>query len=89
MKQIIFSLLFIYSFPLFAQNQAPAKAKQKVIVKYKQYENFDLGSLEIKGSVIAPGDLSVQERSRRVFRRDLFERPNFNSEIQDDILNLR
>tara|TARA_R110002072_G_scaffold64203_3_gene159517 strand:- start:127387 stop:127638 length:252 start_codon:yes stop_codon:yes gene_type:complete len=65
------------------------ESKKNVIVKYKQYEKFDLGNLEIKGKVIAPGDLSVLERKRKVFSRDLFERKNFDDLIKQDIKNLR
>ncbi len=65
------------------------EAKQKVIYKYKNYEKFDLGNLEIKGSVIAPGDLSVKDRTRRTFSRDLFDRADFNMEVIEEIKNLR
>lgn len=60
-----------------------------VQIEYKQYESFDLGNLEIEGKIIAPGDLSVQQRDRKRFNRDLFERFNFNPEIKEDIYHLR
>lgn len=60
-----------------------------VIIEYKQYESFDLGSLEIEGQLIAPGDLTVQERERRRFRRSLFERYDFDPEVEQDIKTLR
>ena len=63
--------------------------KENVVVKYKQYEKFDLGDLEIKGSIIAPGDLSIRERQRNIFKRDLFSRDNFNEEVIQDLRNLR
>jgi hypothetical protein len=66
-----------------------AKSKTNVIYKYKSYEKFDLGNLEIKGSVIAPGDLSVKDRTRRTFSRDLFDRTDFNKEVIEEIKNLR
>ena len=72
---------------LFAQNKV--KVKSKVIIKYKQHESFDLGSLEIKGKIIAPGDLSVKERQRTRFSRTLFERDHFDPETRRDIQNLR
>ncbi|MCP4911996.1 MAG: hypothetical protein GY909_02665 [Oligoflexia bacterium] len=81
-------LLIILAFLLLVIN-THAKGKKNVIVKYKQYEKFDLGNLEIKGKVIAPGDLSVLERKRKVFSRDLFERMNFDDKIKNDIKNLR
>jgi hypothetical protein len=59
----------------------PLHGKEKVIYKYKQYEKFDLGDLEVKGSIVAPGDLSVKERRRKVFKRKLFRRTDFNKEI--------
>ena len=44
---------------------------------------------EIKGNILAPGDLSVRERERKVFMRDLLDRKNFEPEINEDIRNLR
>ena len=63
--------------------------KSNVIYKYKQYESFDLGNLEIKGNLIAPGDLSVKERQRKFFSRELFDRDDFHPEVNEDIRNLR
>jgi hypothetical protein len=60
-----------------------------VRVEYKKYESFDLGNLEIEGKIIAPGDLSVQQRDRRKFNRNLFERFDFDPEIKEDIFHLR
>lgn len=85
MKQYIIIITFIIS-----NNLSLAEDTEKnVIVKYKQYESFDLGNLEIEGKVIAPGDLSVQERERKKFYRDLYIRDDFNKEIYQDIDNLR
>lgn len=63
--------------------------KGNVVYKYKKYESFDLGNLEVKGDIIAPGDLSVQERQRTKMERNLLERPDFDREIRRDIKNLR
>ena len=63
--------------------------KKKVIYKYKEYEKFDLGDLEIKGSIIAPGDISVKERRRKVFERDLLQRDDFDKKIIEEIKFLR
>lgn len=60
-----------------------------VIIEYKKYESFDLGNLEVKGQILAPGDLSVKERDRKVFERALYERFNFDKESNQDIRNLR
>lgn len=80
MKHIIlFTLLF--SFNCFS--------KEKVVYKYKEYERFDLGDMEIKGSVVAPGDLSVKERRRKIFHRNLFQRKDFDQLIIKEIKYLR
>lgn len=62
---------------------------QKVIYQYKKYEKFDLGNLEVKGQLIAPGDISVRERERRRFELDLFSRDNFDSFLSKDVESLR
>lgn len=87
MKALLILTLFI-NFSAWAQNGKPG-AKKNVIIKYKQYESFDLGNLEIKGKIIAPGDLSVKERQRKRFSRPLFERDQFDPEVRKDIQNLR
>lgn len=81
--------IFIISITCMIASAYAQEKKGNVIVKYKQYESFDLGNLEIEGKVIAPGDLSVKERQRKKFYRDLFVREDFNREIVQDIDNLR
>ena len=61
----------------------------KVIYQYKKYEKFDLGDLEVKGQLIAPGDLSVRERERRRFELDLYNRTDFDPNIKHDLQTLR
>lgn len=79
-------LLITLSIIVFSPNLI---AKENVIVKYKQYEKFDLGDMEIKGSIIAPGDLSVKERRRKVFKRKLFRRLDFDKFIEKEIKYIR
>ncbi len=64
-------------------------SKEKVVYKYKQYEKFDLGDMEIKGEIIAPGDISVKERQRKIFHRNLYQRKNFDDFIIQEIKYLR
>ena len=66
-----------------------ALAEKKIIYKYKEYEKFDLGDLEIKGSIVAPGDLSVKERRRKTFERNLLNKKDFDEKIIQDIKFLR
>ncbi|MGE3611316.1 MAG: hypothetical protein AB7I27_17110 [Bacteriovoracaceae bacterium] len=68
---------------------AAAEEKQDVIYQYKKYEKFDLGNLEVKGELIAPGDISVRDRDRKRFELDLFTRKNFDNFISKDIENFR
>lgn len=62
---------------------------EKVIYQYKKYERFDLGNLEVKGQLIAPGDISVRERERRRFEMDLYNRKDFDAFIKKDVESLR
>jgi hypothetical protein len=63
--------------------------ESKVIYQYKKYEKFDLGNLEVKGQLIAPGDISVRERERKRFEMDLYNRKDFDGFIKKDIGSLR
>ncbi len=85
MKKILILLSLISSLSLFAQEEP----KKNVIYKYKEYEVIDLGSLEIKGQIMAPGDLTVNERERQSFKRSLLEKNNFDFENRREIENLR
>ena len=62
---------------------------QKVIYQYKKYEKFDLGNLEVKGQLTAPGDISVRERDRKRFELDLYSKKDFDTFIKKDIESLR
>ncbi len=76
-------ILFVFSISL------GAIAEENVIYQYKKYEKFDLGDLEVKGQLVAPGDLSVRERDRRRFELDLYNRADFDPMIKHDIKTLR
>lgn len=64
-------------------------AEEKIIYQYKKYEKFDLGDMEVKGQLIAPGDLSVRERERRRFELDLYQRGDFDELTKHDVQTLR
>ncbi len=78
----------LYVFCFFMMSEAYGQ-DQKVIYQYKKYEKFDLGNLEVKGQLIAPGDISVRERERRRFELDLFSRDNFDPFLTKDLESLR
>jgi hypothetical protein len=66
-----------------------AFAEEKIIYQYKKYEKFDLGDLEVKGQLIAPGDLSVRDRDRRRFELELYNRTDFEDMAAHDVQTLR
>ena len=78
-----FLILFVFAISLSAYSE------ENVIYQYKKYEKFDLGDLEVKGQLVAPGDLSVRERDRRRFELDLYNRADFDPMIKHDIKTLR
>jgi len=81
-KLLVITFMIVFSSVCFAQ-------KTKTVYKYKEYEKFDLGDMEIKGNIVAPGDISVKERRRKVFERDLLRRSNFDKQIIQEIKFLR
>lgn len=87
--KLIVALTFLIIFTTQKTYAEESASEQKIIYKYKQYETIDLGGLEIKGNIIAPGDISVKERDRKEFERKLLNRHDFDLEIKEDIRNLR
>tara|TARA_Y100000768_G_C23991083_1_gene693142 strand:+ start:3049 stop:3300 length:252 start_codon:yes stop_codon:yes gene_type:complete len=83
----VIRILLLVTF-IFSSSECLAQ-KKKVVYKYKEYEKFDLGDLEIKGSIIAPGDISVKERRRKVFERDLLRKDDFDKKIIQELKFLR
>lgn len=79
-------IIFLFAITLNIYAQEP---KKNIVYKYKDYEAIDLGSMEIKGKIIAPGDLTVSERERKSFKRELLEKTNFDLENKREIYNLR
>jgi hypothetical protein len=82
-------LIIIRFISMFWGIDALAEEKGKIIYEYKKYEKFDLGNLEVKGELIAPGDISVRERERRTFRLELFTRKHFDQQSAHDMKSLR
>ena len=52
-------------------------SEENVIYQYKQHEVVDLGELQIKGEVLAPSDVSIEERGRKIFSRPLLLTKNY------------
>ena len=91
MKTIFIIIISLATFRVKSEEPlAPKKTESKnTVYKYKEYEAIDLGSIEIKGQIIAPGDLTINERERKVFKRSLLEKYNFDFENKREIENLR
>jgi len=83
MKKILFMSLIMCSV------NTVKSQDEKIIYQYKKYEKVDLGDLEVKGNVLAPGDITIMERDRARFQRELFDKPDFDQEMRFTILNLR
>jgi hypothetical protein len=84
MKLVIIFLILNLTSITFAEEK-----EKNTVYKYKDYEVIDLGSLEIKGQIIAPGDITISEKERKVFKRSLLEKDNFDYENKREIENLR
>ena len=91
MKIITLNLIIFVSSGIFASESSSEKGlnSKSTVYKYKEYEVIDLGSMEIKGQIIAPGDLTVNESERKTFSRSLLEKENFDFENKREIENLR
>lgn len=89
MKNKTFRLIVFVFSSLFTLTVQAQEEKKNVIYKYKEYEAIDLGSLEVKGQIMAPGDLTVNERERQNFKRSFLEKNNFDFENRREIENLR
>lgn len=85
MNKIIIIAVFMMSSTAMAQETKGSE----VVYKYKDYDVIDLGSLEVKGEIVAPGDLTVVERDKKEFDKRLLEKNNFDIEIKREIENLR
>ncbi len=81
MKIMLIFLSMILSTNTYTQN------KQE-LYEYKKYERFDLGDLEVRGELLAPGDISVQERDRQRFEVDLYERKDSLDLARQDVDSL-
>ena len=82
----MFLLFLAFNFYMFATQ---IQAKENIIYKYKKYEKFDLGELEIKGSIIAPGDLSTANLQVKRFTLSLYERKKYDDLLKKQLKTLR
>lgn len=79
-------LKFFFVFIFFIESISANE--QKIIYEYKKYEKFDLGNLEVKGQLIAPGDISVREREKKVIELNIFQRKSLSDFINEDVKSI-
>lgn len=100
MKVLLIFLLFISSLSVLGQQKVKAKKTRKVrkaskgkggkvIYEYRKFEEFDFDAIDIEGNVLAPGDLSIQQRYKKSFRNKIPERKEFNRAIEKSIDTLK
>lgn len=90
MKKMMSKLLMITVLGVNFFHHCAVKAQEeRIIYEYKQRETIDLGEMEIKGGVISPLDISINERDRTKFSRKIYDREHFNQEMRFQVLNLR
>jgi hypothetical protein len=70
---------------LFYTNVHAQETDKNVRYEYKKYEKIDLGNLEVRGELIAPGDITVREAERQRFMMQMYERTQFDDFINKEI----
>jgi hypothetical protein len=81
-------LIIFFLISVFALDTRASEVNKRAVYQYKKYEKIDLGSLEIQGELVAPGDLNVQERDRNRIELDLYERRNAVDFSEQDLSQL-
>lgn len=81
--------IFILLVTLIINSAYAEEKKEKIITEYKKYEKFNLGDLEVKGDLMAPGDITVKERARVRIDNSLYERHDYFDVIKNDFMNMK
>lgn len=79
---IFFILTFLFNFTLSA-------AEEKIIYKYKKFEEINLDEIKVEGDMGAPGEITISERYLRNFKNKLPSKPNFNFEMMRSLERIR
>ena len=83
-KSVLFLILLSFILSIYGED----KVEDQIIYEYKKKEFIDLGDLEIKGTLMSPGDITVKSRKIKELERETFFRDNFNKNCIKDILTL-
>lgn len=79
-----FLIIILFLIPL-----GNAQSDKEVNYEYRKYEKFDLGSMQIQGDLVAPGDVSIREKERETFSLDLFIRKHSDDLGKHDAATVR
>ena len=77
-KKICMLIICFLSLSVFSKN---VKKTEKIIYKYKKYENFNLEEISVDGETGVPGDISIINRFKKKFSNKLPYRKNFRPEV--------
>lgn len=64
-------------------------AEEKIIYKYKKFEEINLDEINVEGDMGAPGEITISERYLRSFKNKLPSKPNFNFEMMRSLERIR
>lgn len=87
MKYLFLISLMTSSFFALSQDEPPSDPS--VNYEYQKYQKFDLGNLAIKGNILTPGDVSVRDRLPSSIVNDVFNRKDFNDNMNKDIQDIK
>ena len=84
MKKIIFILVLIQ-----VSTFSKSKVKEKVIYKYKKFEEINLDEINVDGELGAPGEITISRRYLKRFKNRLPSKPNFDFEMMKGLERIR
>lgn len=85
--KMIFSTAFILM--LSQASFAQKSVNEKVVYKYKKFENYNLEEISVDGELGAPGEITVSSRYLRQFKNKLPSKPNFHLEMMKGLDRIR
>jgi hypothetical protein len=72
---------FLFVFIIFGSANVFGGTKTVIEYEYKNYTKIDLSELSIKGKIVTPTDLTVNNTDFAIIREELWERTNFHHDI--------
>ncbi|MFG1493857.1 hypothetical protein ACRXCV_02635 [Halobacteriovorax sp. GFR7] len=85
MKVLMSAILLLLTTQAYGQKSV----KEKVVYKYKKFEQFNLEEISVDGELGAPGEITVSSRYLRQFKNKLPSKPNFHLEMMKGLDRIR